>query len=285
MLPLSLFPFPLGSLDYFVEMPNSALGSAAMTRKAHLIAAFIFAAIGAADIAEAAEIKVLSATAFRPSMSALVGEFERISGHKLTINYGSAGAVRDRVQNGEAADVAISSKPMMEALIASGRIPKEATASLAQSLVAVGIRTGSPKTDISSVDGFRRAMLAVKSIAYPDPTKGFLSGIHIADVFARLGIAEQMKAKAKLMPGREGCQLVAKGEIEVAITQVTEILAVPGVEVAGVLPKELQNTTDFAFSAGVTANAKEPDAARALLRFLTSPGAATVIKAKGMEPG
>lgn len=87
------------------------------------------------------------------------------------------------------------------------------------------------------------------------------------------------------MPGREGCELVAKGEIEIAITQVTEILAVPGVEVAGVLPKELQNTTDFAFSAGVTTNTKEPDAARVLLRFLTSPAAGKVIKANGMEPG
>lgn len=94
-----------------------------------------------------------------------------------------------------------------------------------------------------------------------------------------------MKAKAKLMPGREGCQLVAKGEIEIAITQVTEILAIPGVEVAGLLPMELQNTTEFAFAAGVTTNAKEPDAAKALIRFLTSPAAIAVIKAKGMEPG
>jgi molybdate transport system substrate-binding protein len=107
----------------------------------------------------------------------------------------------------------------------------------------------------------------------------------MAEVFARLGITEQMKAKAKLMPGREGCELVAKGEIEVAVTQVTEILAVSGVEVGGVLPKELQNTTDFAFSAGVITNAKEQDGARALLRFLTSPAAIKVIKANGMEPG
>jgi molybdate transport system substrate-binding protein len=258
---------------------------ASMTKTPFAIVALMVTAMGTAAVADAAEIKVLSALAFKPSLSELAGEFERTSGHKLTFAYGSAGAIRDRIQGGEVADVALSSKPMIEALIASGKIPTGTTVSLAQSLVAVAIRAGSPKPDISSVDAFRRAMLSVKSIAYPDPTKGFLSGIHMADVFARLGIIDQMKAKAKLMPGREGCELVAKGEIEVAITQVTEILAIPGVEVAGVLPKELQNTTDFAFSAGVTTNARGPDAARALLRFLTSPAAMKVIKANGMEPG
>lgn len=256
-----------------------------MTKALFAVVAFISAAIGMADVAVAAEIRVLSALAFRPSLNDLAAEFERTSGHKLTFAYGSAGAVRDRIRGGEAADVALSSKPMIEALIVDGKIPKGAAATLARSLVAVAIRTGSPKPYMSSVDAFRRAMLAVKSIAHPDPSGGFLSGIHIAGVFQRLGIAEEMKAKAKLMPGREGCELVAKGEIEIAITQVTEILAVPGVEVAGVLPKELQNTTDFAFSAGVTTNAKEPDAARVLLRFLTSPAASKVIKANGMEPG
>lgn len=160
-----------------------------MTKAPFAVVAFIFTAIGMADVAGAIEIRVLSATALRPSLSDLSGEFERTSGHKLTIIYGSAGAVRDRIQGGEAVDVAISSKPMIEELIVSGKIPREAIVSLARSVVAVAIRAGAPKPDISSVDAFRRAMLAVKSIAYPDPTKGFLSGIHMANVFQRLGIA------------------------------------------------------------------------------------------------
>jgi molybdate transport system substrate-binding protein len=127
--------------------------------------------------------------------------------------------------------------------------------------------------------------LAAKSIVYPDPTKGGATGIHAARVIERLGIAEQMKPKTTLTPAGEYADVLAKGEAEIAIVQPIVVMNFPGVDLVGPLPAELQNTTDFVFMAGVSATAKEPAAAKELIRYLLAPAAARVIKAKGMEPG
>ena len=151
--------------------------------------------------------------------------------------------------------------------------------------VAMSDLSKTPRDLARRVQGFRTAMLSAESVAHPDPNGGFLSGIHIARVFDQLGIGDQMKAKATLMPGREACELLARDGVQLAITQVVEIRAVPGVEVAGVLPPELQNTRDFAFSAGVPTGAPSKATAEEFVRFLRTPDAETVIKAQGMEPG
>jgi molybdate transport system substrate-binding protein len=234
---------------------------------------------------KAAEIKVLSAVAMKPALDDLAREFERTSGHKVTLAYATAGIIRDRIRGGETVDVAIMPRSAFDLLVAEGKIVPGSATRVAQSLVAVAVRAGAPKPDISSVEALKRSLLAAKSIVYPDPTKGGATGIHAARVIERLGITEQMKPKTILTPAGEYADVVAKGEAEIAIVQPIVVMNFPGVDLVGPLPAELQNTTDFVFMAGIGANAKDPTVAKALIQYLLVPAAARVIKAKGMEPG
>ena len=236
------------------------------------------------ETANAAEVKLLSAAVMKPVLVDLASEFERATGHKLTITYESAGVVRDRVQAGENADVAIIQRPVVEALLKQGKFQPGSTVTLARSGVGVAVRAGAIKPDISTVEAFKQSMLAAKSIAYPDPAAGHASGIHFRGVLERLGIADQVNAKAKLQKGTfAGSPPEDHGEI--GITQPMEILATPGFELAGWLPPELQDYEKFTWAMGVTSNAKEPAAGEALVKFLSSPTAAALIKKQGMEPG
>lgn len=149
--------------------------------------------------------------------------------------------------------------------------------------VGVAVRSGAPKPDLGSVEAFKRSMLAAKSVIYADPARGGGAGIHFAQVLERLGIAADMKPKSKLITGINVVELVAKGEGELGVTQLSLIVGAAGVELAGPLPAELQHYT--VFSAGVVTGAKEAETAKALIKFLTAPAAVPVIKAKGMEPG
>jgi len=252
----------------------------------------IFAAIVAAallsvsaGVASAAEVKVLGAIAVKAPLDELVVGFERASGHKVAVAYATAGVLRDRIKGGEAFDVTILPRPFMDPLVTQGAVAPGSAVMFAQSLVSVGVRAGAPKPDISTVEAFKRTMLAAKSISYADPAQGGGSGIHAAKVMERLGIAAEMKPKTKLVPGAESVDLVAKGEAEFAIVNTPVIVSKAGVELLGPLPAELQNTTDFAFLVGIGAGAKELAAAKALIDYLRSPDAARVIKTKGLEPG
>ena len=236
------------------------------------------------ETANAAEVKLLSAAVMKPVLVDLASEFERATGHKLTITYESAGVVRDRVQAGENADVAIIQRPVVEALLKQGKFQPGSTVTLARSGVGVAVRAGAAKPDISTVEAFKQSLLAAKSIAYPDPAAGHASGIRFRGVLERLGIADQVNAKAKLQKGTfAGSPPEDHGEI--GITQPMEILATPGFELAGWLPPELQDYEKFTWAMGVTSNAKEPAAGEALVKFLSSPTAAALIKKQGMEPG
>jgi molybdate transport system substrate-binding protein len=248
------------------------------------VAIAISASFCAQEAAQAGEVKLLSALVMKPALTDLAGSFERTSGHNLTIGYDSAGAVTKRVQAGEAADVAIIQKPAIEALIKEGKIASGSNVVLARSGVAVAVRQGAPKPDIGSVDALRETLLAAKSIAYPVPDAGHASGIHFLGVIERLGIAQQVNAKAKFMEGTVA-EFAAHDSAAIVISQPMEILATPGYELVGWLPEELQNRDGFTWALGVTVNAKDPEAARALIRFLSSPAAEAIIKAKGMEPG
>jgi molybdate transport system substrate-binding protein len=233
--------------------------------------------------AQAAEVKVLSAGVMRPVLNSLAGEFERTTRHKLVISYAPAGAVRSRIQDGETADVTILPRPAIDELVKQGKIAAGSTVNLFYSAVGVAVRAGALKPDISSVEALKRTLLAAKSIAYSDPAAGGSSGIHFARVLERLGIVEEMKSKSKLVQSPTA-EFAAKGEVELAIQQVNELLAIPGIEVVGPLPPELQNQTAFTFAAGILPGAAEPEAGRALIKFLTSPAAASVIRAKWLEP-
>jgi len=234
----------------------------------------------------AAEVKVLSASIMRPAFTELTGEFERMTGHTLTISYDSAGAVRRRIQGGEITDVAIVQKPAVEALSEQGKIAPGSIVTLARSGVAVAVRKGASKPDVSSVDALKRTLLAAKSIAYPDPASGAAVGVHFRGVVEQLGITQEVNAKAKIYEESSTPypEFVAQEEPEIAMMQPMDILVTPSYDLAGWLPDELQNPNAFTWAVGINAKAKEPDAAKALIRFLSSPIAAAVIKNRGMEP-
>jgi molybdate transport system substrate-binding protein len=245
---------------------------------------FGYLLLAGSGAANAGEVKLMSAEVMRHvGLNKLGGEFERISGHKLTIIYDSAGGIGKRIQAGEIADVVIMQKPAVEAMSERGTIARESIVNLARSGLAMAVRKGAPKPDISSVDAFKRALLAAKSIAHPDPKRGAASGVYFRSVIERLGISQEVQAKAKLTQPPLA-EFVAQTEFEILVTQAADILSVPSLDLVGWLPDELQDYNAFTWTAGVTANAKEPDAAKALIQFLSSPTAAAVIKKQGMEP-
>jgi molybdate transport system substrate-binding protein len=237
--------------------------------------------ITAGSTASAAEIKLLCAVALQPAMVALIPDFEKSSGHKVTIAYGTAGAVADRVQKGEAADIVIGSVPLIDQLQAQGKVVSGSRVIIAKVGVGVFVRKGAAKPDISSADAFKRSMLAARSIAYPDPAGGGASGIYVASLLERLGIAAEMKPKTELSTLGTLYASVANGEVEIGFNQISEILAQPTVELAGPLPSAIQNYTQFA--PGIVTGSSQADAAKALVTFLTSPAAKTVLRAKGFE--
>jgi molybdate transport system substrate-binding protein len=216
-----------------------------------------------------------------PAIDALIPDFEKSSGHKVTVAYGTAGAVADRVQKGEAADIVVSSVPMIDRLHAQGKVVAGDRIIIAKVGVGAFVRKGAAKPDISSADAFKRAMLGARSIAYPDPAGGGASGIYVASLLERLGIAGEMKPKTKLSTLGTLYASVASGDVEIGFNQVSEILAQPTVELVGPLPPAIQNYTQFA--PGIVTGSSQTDAARTLVTFLSSPAAQSVLKAKGFE--
>jgi molybdate transport system substrate-binding protein len=244
--------------------------------------AMVVMAAGAPRGAAGAEIKVLTAGAFKQVLLALLPDFERTSGHKVTVENDTVGALTKRIAGGEAFDLAVLTPKAVDDLAKEGKFAAGSRANLARVGVGVVVKDGTPKPDISSLAAFKQALLAAKSVAYIDPAAGGSSGIYVAGLLDKLGIAADVKPKAKLIPGGAVAEHVAKGEAELGIHQISEILPVKGVTLVGPLPAEIQNYTVYA--AGIAAHAKESDAAKALLKTLTSPAAAEVLKSKGMEP-
>lgn len=231
------------------------------------------------------EIKVLSTTAMKMVFEELGPRFERDTGHRLALTLGPSLVLEKRVAEGEAADVAIITGSGARDLAARGKIIAGTLTEVARSLIGVAVPKGAPKPDLSSVEGFRRAMLAAKSIACSKPVGGGASGAHLAKVFEQLGITEVMAAKAKYgaggAAGLAGLVLL-RGEADIGIQQMAELIAVDGIDVVGPLPPDIQSATMF--TAGIPAAATDSVAARAAIDFLTTPEAKRVIKAKGLEP-
>src|SRR4051795_1609630 len=235
--------------------------------------------ITSGSTATAVEIKLLSASALHPAIDALIPDFEKSSGHKVTVAYGTAGAVADRVQKGEAADIVLSSVGMIDRLQAQGKVVAGDRVIFAKVGVGAFVRKGGAKPDISSADAFKRAILAARSISYPDPAGGGASGIYVANLLERLGIAAEMKPKTKLSTLETLYASVASGEVEIGFNQVSEILAQPTIELAGPLPSALQNYTRFA--PGIVNASSQTDAATALVTFVSSPAIQPVLKTTG----
>lgn len=233
--------------------------------------------------ATAAEITVLSAEAFKPAMMELAANIERATSHRLSVVYATAGVIRDWIRSGEPADVAILPKPAFDSLLADGKVAD--TNQVAQSLLAIAVKAGTPKPDVSSPEALKRALLAAKSIGYSDPARGGGIGRQTTQVIERLGIAGELKPKTTLTPAGEFRELLATGQVEIAFVFPIVVVNDSRIEVVGPVPAELQNVSDMTFLAGTTTNAKEPAGAKALIQYLLSPAAAQVIKAKGMTPG
>lgn len=249
----------------------------------HLIAGALLGLLFATATASAAEIKIYSTIGMGSVLKELQPKFEQASGHKLNITWGLAGPLAKRVADGESPDALVAIRGGIDALITSGRIVQPSAVTLALSGVGVSVRSGAPKPDISTPEKLKEALIAAKAIAYSDPAKGGASGVHFAKVAERLGIADMVKAKSKYpdaagLPGT----LLLDGSADLAIAQVPELIEVQGTDLVGPLPGDLQNITTFA--GGVVSDAKEPDAAAAFLKFLQTPEAFAIIKAKGMEP-
>ncbi len=253
--------------------------------KTHLRrAAVIAGALSLAGLppASAAEIKVLTAGAYKQVVLALLPDFEKQTGNKVTVDNGTTGQLKKRIEGGEAFDLLVITPAVVDEMIASGKLVAGSRVNLASVGVGVVVKEGTPKPDISTVDKFKQALLAAKSVAYIDPASGGSSGIYVDKLLVKLGIADQIRPKAKLKMGGHVADLIVSGEAELGIHQISEIVPVQGAVLVGPLPKEIQNTTTYA--AGLSASTKNKDAAQALIKVLSGPAAATVLKSKGMEP-
>ena len=252
-------------------------------RKTTLAAGILVALMtiaGAAGVA-AADIKVICANGMRDTVRELQGQLEAATGERVTVTFGEAGDLRRRLQAGEAADVVILPRVVMDQVLAEGKIASGTIVDLARTEIGVGVRTGDPKPDMSSPDGFKRSLLAARTIVITDPASGGVSGVHMADVFQRLGIAEAIKPKLKLNTGGYNAEFVARGEADMAFQLANEVRAVPGIDFIP-LPSEFRRV--FVFSAAVGQNARDSSAAKAAMQLLSGPAGASAIRAKRLEP-
>ncbi len=245
-------------------------------------AAFGFCLWLSAGTASAAEIKVLTGGAFKQVVLALVPAFERESGHKVIVDNDTAGALKKRIEGGEAFDIAVVTPAVIGELATAGKIVPGSRLDLARVGVGVAVKEGAPKPDIATVEALKQALISAKTVAYIDPASGGSSGVYIEKLFQQLGIADQIRPKAKLKRGGHVADLIVSGEAEIALHQISEIIPVKGAVLVGPLPKEIQNYTTYA--AGLSASSASKDAAQAFIKALAGPAAAAVLKEKGMEP-
>lgn len=233
-----------------------------------------------AETARAEEIRVMASNAFKEAYLELVPQFEQASRHKVVTSFVGSNDIMKRVMAGESTDLVILAANSVDELIKLGKVAPGSRVDLAKSGVGVAVRADAPKPDIGSSDALKRTLLAARSIGYSSGP----SGAYLVGLFQRMGIADELQPKIRQTPpGVPVGDLIARGEVEIGFQQVSELLPIKGIDFLGPLPPEVQQIT--VFSAGLHVSATEPDAAKALVQFLTSPAAVPTIKKKGMEPG
>jgi len=242
----------------------------------------LLAAAGAllvSSMAQAAEINVLSSAAFKEAYLELVPQFEKATEHKVKTTWSGTADIMKRMDAGETYDLVIMFAPGIDQLTESGKIVDGSRVDLVKSGIGVAVRSGAPKPDISSGENLKKALLAAKSIGYSSGP----SGVYIAKLVQRMGIADQVQGKLKqVRPGTPVGTIIASGDAEIGFQQISELLPVAGIDYIGPLPADVQETTVFA--AGLQKGGKAPEAAKALVKFFTAPDAVPVIKKKGLEP-
>jgi molybdate transport system substrate-binding protein len=249
----------------------------------HRVLSILAAGLALAAItspAHAAEVKILTAGAMKAVVLELVPAFEKETGHKAVVDNDTAGGLSKRILGGEAFDLVVVTPGVIDDLSAKGKVVAGRVV-VARVGVGVAVKDGAPLPDISSVDALKRALLAAQSVAYIDPASGGSSGPFVVGLFEKLGIAAEMKPKTKLKNGGYVADLVASGEAELGLHQISEIAPVKGARLVGPLPAEIQNYTTYA--AGVAADSKQPDAAKTMIKLLSGPEAGDVLKRRGME--
>lgn len=229
---------------------------------------------------ESATLRLLTSNATRSLLDALVADFQRASGHKVEVAHDSAKVMLARIKAGETADVAVLLAHAVEELVQLGRVTAASRRPFSRSTVGIGIRAGETRPDISSVEAFKRMLLDAKSIAH---TINGASGMYFPRLVERLGLTEQVRHKVVTQPGGLIGPLLLARKADIGFQQISELMAVPGIEVVGPLPAELQAT--FESSAGMFADSPHQQAAQSLLDFFAKPAAASLFKAKGLEPG
>jgi molybdate transport system substrate-binding protein len=230
-------------------------------------------------VATAAEVKLVAVNAAKEAIVELAAGFERASGHKVSIAWGGSESVAKRVSDGEIFDVVMTSAPNLDRLIGQGKLLSATRSDVAKTGVGIAVRAGAPKPDVSTPDALKKAVLEAKSVAYSTGPSGF----YLVELFKKMGIAEQIKDKVKQPPsGTQIAEMVARGEADLGFQQVSELVHAKGIAYLGPLPAEIQNITVYA--AAAHANAASPDAAKALIAFLTAPSAAEPIRKMGLEP-
>jgi molybdate transport system substrate-binding protein len=237
-----------------------------------------------AGSAGAAEVRVMISGGLTAAFNALVPEFERTTGNKVLTAYGpsmgtTVNAIPVRLARGEPADVLIMVGYALVDLAKQGKVVAGSSVDLVKSPIGIAVKAGAPKPDISSADAVKRALLAAKSVAYSDSA----SGVYVStEMFEKLGIVDAMKDKAKKIPATPVGETVARGEAEIGFQQIAELRPVSGIDIVGPLPPDLQKIT--VFSAGIASVSKEPEAGKALIKFLGSPAASATIVKSGLEP-
>jgi molybdate transport system substrate-binding protein len=237
------------------------------------------------NMADGVELKILSTTAMKTVFEQLAPAIERTTGNRLDVALGPSMQIEKRIDEGEAADLAIVSGGGVRGLVERGRIVTGSVVAIANSSIGVAVPKGAPRPDLSSVEGFKQALLDAKAVAMSKPVGGGQSGAHMAKVLAQLGIAEVMAPKSKYGAGGAGGLaglVVLRGEADLGIQQMAELMAVDGIDVIGPLPPDIQMVTPFV--AGIPANASHPDAAKAVIELLTTTEARRVLKTKGLDP-
>jgi molybdate transport system substrate-binding protein len=261
-------------------------GGIAMKSSAHFrnLALGFAATLLLAGSANAAEVRVMISGGLTAAYTALVPEFEKATGNKVLTAFGpsmgtTVNAIPMRLGRGEPADVLIMVGYALGDLAKQGKVVAGTSVDLVTSAIGVAVKAGAPKPDISSADALKRALLAAKSVAYSDSA----SGVYVStEMFNKLGIADAMKDKAKKIPATPVGEIVARGDAEIGFQQIAELRPVAGIDIVGPLPDGLQSIT--VFSAGVATGSKEPDAGKALIKFLASPAARDAIVKSGMDP-
>jgi molybdate transport system substrate-binding protein len=228
------------------------------------------------------EITLIAPGGIKAAIEQLIPDFERKSGHKVKATFGSGGGTKQQVMRGEAFDVPVV-QPPLEEVVASGHVVAGSATPLATIALGVAVRKGAPKPDLSTPEAVKKALLAAKSVSYPNPAGGAAAGVDFDRTLKKLGIAEQIEPRLKRAQGGAGAmEMVAKGEAEIGLTFLSE-MDEPGIDVVGALPRDISTPT--ALVGFLSTHAKDPAAAKALLTFLSSPEAAAAYKAKRMQPG